>query len=174
MICPDCHTENIPGADYCESCGQDLHPLNRPSAQDEFTHHLLNDNLGAVEAKEPVFVAPSDPVALAVYLMQHRETGAVLVVEHGYLIGILTERDVLYKAAGERVDLNALTVRQLMTPDPVVLHEDDTLAVALHKMSVGGFRHMPLVADDHPIGMVSVRDLLRHVREFIHRAAATT
>lgn len=167
MICPDCRAENMPGADFCESCGHDLHQLNLPGSENEFTHHLLNDRLGDVAAKEPAVVAPTDPVALAVHLMQRREAGCVIVVEHGLLIGILTERDVLMKGAGDKADLNAVTVAQLMTPDPVVLREDDTLAVALHMMSVGGFRHMPLVTGGHPVGVVSARDLLRHVRAFI-------
>ena len=50
-----------------------------------------------------------------------------------------------------------------MTSDPVVLRPDDSVAIAIHKMAVGGFRHIPLVADGHPTGIVSARDLLRHI-----------
>ena len=173
MICPDCKAENIPGADFCESCGHDLQYLDLPAADDAFTHHLLNDRLGDVATREPPIVAPGQPVPFAIHVMQQREAGCALVVEGEQLVGILTERDVLLKAAGDNADLNALAVRDLMTPDPVILREDDSLAVALHKMSVGGFRHIPLVTKGRVTGLVSIRDLLRHVAEFIQQPAPT-
>ena len=62
-------------------------------------------------------------------------------------------RDAFVKAVDKR--LNLFKVRDFMTADPVVLRHDDTLAVAIHKMAVGGFRHIPLVNDDgKPIGVM--------------------
>jgi CBS domain-containing protein len=167
MICPDCKTENIAGAEYCESCGADLHDLALPSAEDEFTGHITNDRLGEIQSLEPAIVAPGDPVALAIHEMQRTRLGCVLVYDGDELAGILTERDVLLKAAGDRVDLNALAVRDLMTADPVILREDDTLAVALHKMSVGGFRHIPLLQEGRVTRVISIRDVVRHISPFI-------
>ena len=100
MICPDCKADNIPGADFCESCGHDLQSLDLPSAEDEFTRHLLNDRLGDVAADEVPLLAPSDPVGFAIGMMQRRGAECVLVLKDDKLIGILTERDVLLKAAG--------------------------------------------------------------------------
>jgi CBS domain-containing protein len=51
----------------------------------------------------------------------------------------------------------------VMTPDPVSLSEDDTLAYAVNKMSVGGYRHIPITRDGKPVGIISVRDLLRYL-----------
>lgn len=167
MICPSCNTENIPGADYCESCGSDLHDLAHPKAEDQFTEHILTDVIGAVDADTPPPVAPGDPIGLVIHKMQEAGVSAVLVKDEGELVGILTERDVLLKAAGDNIDLNALAVRELMTADPVILHADDTLAVALHKMSVGGFRHIPIVVDGEATRIASVRDVVRHISPFI-------
>jgi len=167
VICPDCKTENIPGADFCESCGHDLHHISLPSAEDEFTWHLLNDHLGDIEGDEPPVVSPGEPVAFAIHKMQQREAECVLVADAERLVGILTELDVLLKAAGDDVDLNAVTVGSIMTPDPVILRDEDTLAVALHKMSVGGFRHIPLVRHGQPTRVISIRNLFRHVTPFI-------
>ncbi len=50
-----------------------------------------------------------------------------------------------------------------MTPDPAVLRQDDTIAIAIHKMAVGGFRHMPLVEDGHVKGIVTAQDVFRHI-----------
>lgn len=167
MICPDCTTDNIAGTDFCESCGHDLRNLDVPGVRDAITDHLLNDRLGDLGAEQPVDVAPGDPVAYAVHVMQQHETGCVLVEEDGTLVGILTERDVLMKAAGNQADLNAVAVRDIMTPDPVILREDDTLAVALHKMSIGGFRHIPLVAKGHATRVISIQDVFHHISSFI-------
>lgn len=170
MICPDCKTDNIPGVDFCESCGHDLRNLDLPGADDELTQHLLQDRVGDIAMKETRSVTPRDPVTFAVHVMQRYKTGCVLVLEDDQLVGIMTDRDVLLKAAGEKMDLTALTVAQLMTPDPIALREDDTLAVALHKMSVGGFRHLPVLSEGQPPRVLSIRDLFGHVSDFIHSA----
>jgi CBS domain-containing protein len=172
IICPDCKAENIQGADTCERCGHDLQPLDHPSVRDEFTEHLANDKLIDLEVSEAPTVSPRDPVAFAIHLMQTQRAECVLVKTGQDLVGILTERDVLLKAAGERLDLNAITVGQTMTRDPVVVRGDDTLAVALHKMSVGEFRHIPLLVDGTVTRVVSIRDVFRHVSAFIHVAPA--
>ena len=59
--------------------------------------------------------------------------------------------------------LDGVTVGSLMTADPVVLRPDDSVAVAIHKMAVGGFRHIPLVADGQATGIVSARDLFKYI-----------
>jgi CBS domain-containing protein len=167
VICPDCRAENIAGVDFCSNCGQDLRSFDLPTAHSEFTHHLLNDQLGDLPITEVPTVSPGQPVAFAIHVMQRGETGCVLVEEDGNLVGIMTERDVLLKAAGDKVDLNALAVRDLMTPDPVTLRDDDTLAVALHKMSIGEFRHMPVVSRNGATNVISIRDVFQHVCAFI-------
>lgn len=171
MICPECKAENILGADLCHNCGADLRTLTLPGAGTEFEEHLIRDSLGELGASEAVSLSPDDPVALAVHEMRNRGAECVLVRQQGQIVGVLSERDVLMKAAGERVDLSALRVRDIMTPDPVILRSDDTLAVALHKMSIGGFRHIPFVAKDGTTLMVSVQDVFRHVSRFIEATA---
>ncbi len=172
IICPDCKAENIQGADTCERCGHDLQTLGHEDTHDEFIEHLLNDRLGHLQAEEPPVVSPRDPVAFAIHLMQSRGTECVLVKIGEQVVGILTDRDVLLKAAAERLDLNSITVGQTMTPEPVILRGDDTLAVGLHKMSVGEFRHIPLLIDGRVTRVVSIRDVFKHVSAFIHAAPA--
>lgn len=167
MICPSCHTENVPGAEHCVSCGGDLHDLSHPGPEDAFTEHILTDVIGDVDADTPPPVAPGDPVGVVIHNMQAEGVSAVLVKDQGELVGILTERDVLLKAAGDKVDLNAHAVSEMMTPDPVVLREDDTIAVALHKMSVGGFRHIPIVEKGEATRIASIRDVVRHISPHI-------
>ena len=65
------------------------------------------------------------------------------------------------KAVDKRLAL--YHVRDFMTPDPVVLRPEDTIAVAIHKMAVGEFRHIPIVEDGRPIGVVAAADVFRHL-----------
>ena len=167
MICPDCHTDNVDGVDTCVNCGQDLSNLDLPSPDSEFEEHLMHDPLGVVGTREAPGVNPRDPVHLAIHIMQRRGVECVLVWENDEVVGILTERDILMKAAGEKVDLNAIPVSEIMTRDPVISRDSDTLAVALHKMSVGGFRHIPLLAEGRDAAVVSIQDLFRHISHFI-------
>jgi CBS domain-containing protein len=67
------------------------------------------------------------------------------------------------KIAGRPLDARPLA--EVMTRDPVVLRHDDTVAVAINKMAVGGFRHIPIVEDGRPTGIVSARDIFHHLAE---------
>ena len=85
----------------------------------------------------------------------------LLVCDEDRLVGIFTDRDAVVKAAGKKLD--AFDVRDFMTPDPVVLRSEDTLAIAIHKMAVGGFRHIPIMDGDRPLGVVAAADVFRHI-----------
>jgi CBS domain-containing protein len=96
--------------------------------------------------------------------MNAQNVGCVLVEEDGRLTGIFTERDVLTKIVGTNLDIDRTSVNAVMTPDPESLRLDDRLSYALNKMSVGGFRHIPLVDDDgHPVGAVSMRNVVDYM-----------
>jgi CBS domain-containing protein len=98
--------------------------------------------------------------------MIERKVGAVLVTnEAGELVGILTERDFLTKVAG-KAGYESLPVRQYMTSAPETVSSSDLLAVALAKMDAGGYRHLPVVEAGKPVGVISVRDILRHLTAF--------
>jgi len=80
-------------------------------------------------------------------------------------VGIFTERDALLKLAGK--SLSGKTIGDVMTRDPVVLREDDTVAVAINKMAVGGFRHIPVVDRSGPTGIVTARDVFHRIAEIV-------
>jgi CBS domain-containing protein len=95
--------------------------------------------------------------------MQTQNADAVLVMDGGRLAGIITGWDILYKVAGPTEDLNAVTCSEVMTPDPLCLDDDDSIALALNLMASGGFRHVPLLRGDDPAGVISVGDVFRHL-----------
>jgi CBS domain-containing protein len=158
VICPECNYDNIEGADVCRNCGTDLYN-RQPGRAPDFITTWLHD----IPAQSPVRVETTDPVGLAVRLMQNANTDCVLVMSGAELAGIITPWDILHKVAGPNEDLNAVTCGQVMTADPVFLREDDDVAVAINKMSIGGFRHIPLLQGGTPVAVVSIRDVFRHL-----------
>ena len=103
----------------------------------------------------------STTVRQAIVAMQRARTGCLLILDQGHLVGIFTERDILYKVAAQEVDLDQVRVDALMTPQPERLHVDDDLVYALNQMSVGGYRYIPLLDDQgHPTRVVSERGIV--------------
>ena len=120
---------------------------------------LLNVPIGDLRPKSPVCVAPDTPIRHAVERMNAVKAGCVLVTRDGQLAGILTERDILRHVVG-KLDVSG-PVEPVMTPDPQTVPMDAGVAFALHKMHVGGYRHIPVVdAAGAPVGVASVRDFV--------------
>jgi CBS domain-containing protein len=164
MICPNCGYDNLPGSEECSGCQQDLTQLDRPTAQDRVEHSLMEDRVGLLRPRSPVTIRPQAKIREAIHAMLGPEVGALLVVDaSGKLVGIISERDLLTKFAGVEGMTDDRTVQEIMTPDPESLTANDTLAFALHKMDIGGYRHLPIVRDGRPEGVISVRDLISHI-----------
>ncbi len=118
-----------------------------------------------LKVRKPVLVSPGQSVMEAVRLMQEKKLGCLLVSEGGRLVGIFTERDVLTRVFG-RKDVEALRVRDVMTPNPEAFQPDDSIAFVLNAMSVGGYRHVPVVDEKGaPIAVVSVKDIVGFIIE---------
>ena len=116
------------------------------------------------QPRGPIGLGPDDSVDAALLLMREHRVGCVLVVEDERLVGILTERDLLMRVDGPR---STRPIRDVMTPDPETLSPDDPIVYALNKMSVGGFRHVPLVDNTgQPVGIVSVKDIIDYIVDF--------
>jgi len=120
---------------------------------------LLTTPLCQVSLRDPLLVGPDTTVVAAVNAMNEHRTGCVLVHRDGKLLGIFTERDVLTKVIFRNTS-STMTVESVMTPNPETLEENQTIACALNKMSVGGYRHIPIVEEGQPVGVVSIRDLV--------------
>ncbi len=163
MLCPVCRFDNFEGEDTCANCGADLATSDIPQPAEDFHDTILGDHLDRLGVGTHHTVDPSLAVSEAIRRMHAANTDCLLVTDEGRLVGIFTDRDAVVKASGKRLD--AFDVRDFMTPDPVVLRHDDTIAVAIHKMAIGEFRHIPIVQNGRPIGVVSAADLFRHLVE---------
>jgi len=163
MLCPVCGFDNLTGAEICDNCGAELAGSDLPQPALSFQGHLLGEHLDELGAPPPLAVGPDTPVEVAISLMQEADSDFVLVMVDDRLVGIFTDRDAVVKIAGKRLD--DIRVSEVMTPDPVVLRHDDPIAIAIHKMAVGGFRHIPILDDGRPTGVVTARDVFHHLAE---------
>jgi CBS domain-containing protein len=124
----------------------------------------LRHEIRALDPRAPIVVEPQASVLEAIALMQQNRVGCVLVARGGKLKGIFTERDVLTDVVGKAIDPAKTPIRRLMTPNPESLRLTDSIAYALNKMSVGGYRHIPLVDESlTPVGIISVRDIINYI-----------
>jgi CBS domain-containing protein len=148
----------------CDNCQHDLTQYDQPYPRDRVERSLMEKTVADLPMHPPTTVAADAPLAEAIGCMVHQNIGAVLVVDdRGCLVGILTERDLLKKVAGIHQDYADLPVRGFMTSRPETVSPADPLNFALHRMDVGGYRHVPVVENGRPVSMVSVRDMMRHI-----------
>ena len=115
--------------------------------------------VGEVMMKELLTVDATTPLQTAAERMSARGIGAVLILSGEALSGILTERDVLRAVATGGVE--GTTVAAWMTRDPETVAPDESTSAAASTMLRGGFRHLPVVDGTRPVGIVSIRDLMR-------------
>jgi len=136
----------------------------REAAPVAFDETMLHQPATALAPREPILVDVEAPIAEAIAAMQSARIGCVLVSRKGKLEGIFTERDVLTRVVGSDLEPATTPVERVMTADPEALRPTDSIAYVLNAMSMGGYRHVPLVnAANEPIGVVSVRDVVNYL-----------
>jgi CBS domain-containing protein len=108
----------------------------------------------------PVTATGELTVEQAARLMKEKRIGALLVLDEGRLTGIFTERDALFRVVAEGRDPAKTRLSEVMTANPRTITPDQPFGHALHLMHEGGFRHVPVVDHDRPLGVVSARDAL--------------
>jgi CBS domain-containing protein len=133
------------------------------AVQDQLTETTIAD----LKPHIPIVADAGTSLAKAIRQMNAHGIGCLPVTDDDdRLVGIFTERDVTMRVAGQVTDLKEAHLADYMTPDPITITGDLPLAQALHLMSVHGFRHLPLVDEEHrPIGIISFRDVVHYLKE---------
>lgn len=118
-----------------------------------------------VKRRPPVEVEPRTPLGEVVARIREKNRGSVLVIDDGAIVGIFTERDLMtrVKHAG---DWKATPISEVMTESPVTIRPDQTIEEAINLMVAGGYRHLPLVDEGSVVGLLSIRDVLKHIVHF--------
>jgi CBS domain-containing protein len=164
IVCPECGAENIQGTDYCVNCNSDLRTLDIPTETPIPGEGPPGANALRLAHRDPLTVEPGTTIRDAIALLRDAGHGCAVVVDQGRVVGILTERDVLNKVTPKRETMLSQPVSAIMTPDPIVLREYESVLVALNEMGVGGFRHLPIVdREGQLLAILSGRDVLDYI-----------
>jgi len=113
-----------------------------------------------MERKKLLVAPPDTSVSQAAKLMAKKNVGAVMVVENERLVGIFTERDVVFRVIAKERDTQTTSLADVMTPEPQTSNPEQTFGSALMTMHENGFRHMPVIENGKVVGIVSARNAL--------------
>jgi CBS domain-containing protein len=112
-------------------------------------------------------VEPEAKLSAAIKILGERKIGAVMVMSQGRIEGILSERDVV-RVLGERgARVLDEPVGAVMTRKVVSCRQADTVAAIMEMMTLGKFRHLPVVEEGKVVGLISIGDIVkRRVHEY--------
>lgn len=156
-------------ADENGSIEADVH--ERREASRVFDATVLAQRLGVLPTREPLVFSRAATVRDAMRQMQEGSRGCVLITEDGTarsrLIGIFTERDILSRIVDRGRNPAVLPLSEVMTRDPETVRDEANLAWVLNQMTIGGFRHIPVVDESGcPVFVVSIRDVVQFLVGF--------
>ena len=108
-------------------------------------------------------VGAQDSVLRAIEIMATRHVGALLVMNEGALLGIISERDYARKVILKNRSSHDTPVSDIMTSPAITVTPDDTVHRCMQLMTEGRFRHLPVVKSGRVVGMLSIGDLVKAV-----------
>jgi len=131
---------------------------------------MFDERVGSVMQRRSILKAPPETlVNEAAKLMANKNVGAIMVVEDARLVGICTERDIVFRVVALGLDVQTTRIADVMTPAPVTVDPDKPFGYALLRMHEGGFRHLPVIKDGKIVGIVSARNAMDPaLEEFEH------
>jgi CBS domain-containing protein len=131
----------------------------------DLARNLKSETVARLYPSQPWVVQASQPVADAVKLMREKKVGCVLVCDPlRRIVGIFTERDLLRRVVAQHQPLD-LPMSDCMTADPITVRPQDSISCAIKRMQKGGYRHLPVVIDDKPVGILSVKRIVHYLVE---------
>jgi len=116
-----------------------------------------------------VTATPLETVAEVARRMSTKKVGAVLVVKDGDLWGLFSERDLLTRVVAQERDARTTAVGDVATRNVVTVNADAPLREVLQLFKENRFRHLPVLRDGKPVGIVSTRDFLEFLVQSCER-----
>ena len=112
-----------------------------------------------------IYSLPSDAsVYSAIEMMAEKRVGALLVVDQGHLVGVISERDYARKVILNGRSSKDTFIREIMTPSPITIDCDTSVEEAMRVMTENRIRHLPVVnAEGHVAGVLSLGDLVNWI-----------
>jgi CBS domain-containing protein len=131
----------------------------------DLARNLKSETVARLYPSQPWLVQAGQPVADAVKLMREKKVGCVLVCDpQRRIVGIFTERDLLRRVVAQNNQLE-LPMHDCMTADPITVRPQDSISCAIKRMQKGGYRHLPVVVDEKPVGILSVKRIVHYLVE---------
>ncbi len=165
--CPSCGFDNLEGEDRCVQCLHSLmqRDIPRPKKDDKFQRVMMTTAIVELLTGKDLLVAnPADSIQKIIRILREKKKNCVLVYKRKKMVGILSHRDILLKVAGKAEDLSKIKVESVMTPNPEFVRADAPIAYVVNKMAMGGFRHVPVLAQDGaPLSIILIKDVLGYL-----------
>ena len=122
--------------------------------------------------RRKLLTAPPDiSVIEAARRMAKRKISAIVVTDKDSMVGIVTERDIVFRAVAAGLELDKTRIAQVMTPSPLTIEASQPLGMALIIMHEHEFRHLPVVDNGKLVGIVSARNALDpELEDFVSEA----
>lgn len=114
--------------------------------------HSINDKVHTV--------SPKVSIREVARILKEKNVGALPVVAEGVLVGIISERDLAREVVGYDVNSYTAKVESYMTPNPITVNSDDDLLDCMDIMKKNKIRHLPVIDDNHLVGIISISDIL--------------
>ncbi len=135
---------------------------------------MLVKNILSTKGREVIAIAADSTLSEAARLLARKRIGAVLVRDaSGALAGILSERDVVRAVAEGSVTALARPVSAYMTRAVATCSEQDTVEDLMEMMTIGRFRHVPVLESGMVTGMISIGDVVKtRIEETVQEAAS--
>ncbi len=131
---------------------------------------MTSTSIRTILGNRPVHeVTPETRLRAVARLMAEQRVGAVAIVQDDALLGVLSERDIVFRAVAQGLSVDDTEARAVMTPDPVTLDIDAPVSEALARHLGDAFRHLPVLAEGRLVGLLSYRDIpAEYVMMFEH------
>ncbi|MEC3951088.1 CBS domain-containing protein [Sphingobium sp. HWE2-09] len=122
---------------------------------------------------DTISVQPGDSVLSVVQLLAEKRIGCVPVVQDGQVVGIFSERDVVYRVAQDGAAALDRRVGDVMTAPAITIDHETPVIHGLSLMTKRRIRHLPVVVDGALVGMISIGDLVKYRIDSIESEAAS-
>jgi CBS domain-containing protein len=127
----------------------------------------------AAKGRDVVTIEPSASLADAANLLAEKRIGAVLVLgADRRIVGILSERDIVRALAERGADVLGEPVSVTMTRKVSTCNETQLISNVMERMTAGKFRHMPVIDQGQPVGMISIGDAVKYRLQAMERDSA--
>ncbi len=149
-----------------------LKDYSPPKYEDELERSLCEDRVDVIKTRPFTTIDADTPIEQALRTMAELDVACLLITERDHLVGIFSERDVLFRVAHQYEQIKGQPVREVMTGRPAAVYETDTPAKAINLMATGGFRHVPILnIEERVVGIIGPRRVTAYLQNLLTETA---